>query len=867
MMGLIHTFVFAETFTYEGIDYTIVDTTAKTCKTKPGTYNYYNGKRTAGNNISGEVTIPQTVLNGEDEYIVIGLGRDAFYGCDKLTSINLPPNLQSIESEAFYSCTSLTKVNIPASVTNLASDAFWNCTGLKIIDIESIEQWCKYEFVFASSNCYPPTYFARSLYLNGEKITDLVIPENITTLHKGVFACLNLNSIVIPPNVTTIDPYAFYGVKAVKWFVPTSFDSRLCNATPGNIIKYDESINSFIYDDDNLLIYNKDITNLLWVNPSFHGDLNLPNSIAKIGSGAIANCENIEKLVLSKNIELLDNNIFQNASIKALIILGTYPYSCFNSLNTESNLYCFPMTYDLYSRYLKCNVYNMGLADITAEPMICGIKVKLNRIDTEIPIDIWGDTSNFKYYVSVIDNDSNQLQRKELNFNDVVSFNNLKFNTQYNLQLLWENTPYDGSITKTVHTQSPTITCNSIETTQTSLSVKDLNFSYDESVDPINKKVSLNGETYSYTGRTINFSNLFPNNSYKLYISADYNGQIFTSSIDIKTKDIGLSCNTQSLSPTSVILNGKCASGDAIIEKTWWENMNWDSSVNSIDGNVLQASGLRPSYNYSANFCVQLKNGYKKSIKYNFTTAQLKLLTLKPNCVSATTANVMAETNISNTETRVGFQWKKYDAPTSLSPNEGYGFVYDGVIEGQIKNLQSASYYNVRAFYKSADGTYYYGDWITFDPSDFSYFDPQVRSFNNPEIVQNNVTLKGYVLEGTDEIISQGFQYWNNNTRTQIEDNIITIYSSGQLMQVTLNNLIAGNYSYRAFVETSNGYYYGDEYTFSIESSGIEEVIVANTENFIIGYYNFNGVKFDKPQKGFNLVVYKDGRCKKIFLK
>ncbi len=86
-------------------------------------------------------------------------------------------------------------------------------------------------------------------------------------------------------------------------------------------------------------------------------------------------------------------------------------------------------------------------------------------------------------------------------------------------------------------------------------------------------------------------------------------------------------------------------------------------------------------------------------------------------------------------------------------------------------------------------------------------------------------------------------------------------------MQVTLNNLIAGNYSYRAFVETSNGYYYGDEYTFSIGSSGIEDVLSENTENIIIGYYNLNGVRFDVPQKGFNVVLYKDGRCKKILIR
>ena len=50
----------------------------------------------------------------------------------------------------------------------------------------------------------------------------------------------------------------------------------------------------------------------------------------------------------------------------------------------------------------------------------------------------------------------------------------------------------------------------------------------------------------------------------------------------------------------------------------------------------------------------------------------------------------------SDDETSLGFQWKKCDAPESLKPNEAYAAVYNGTLEGYLKNLQPTSYFTVR---------------------------------------------------------------------------------------------------------------------------------------------------------------------------
>ena len=151
------------------------------------------------------------------------------------------------------------------------------------------------------------------------------------------------------------------------------------------------------------------------------------------------------------------------------------------------------------------------------------------------------------------------------------------------------------------------------------------------------------------------------------------------------------------------------------------------------------------------------------------------------------------------------------------------------------------SYYKVRPYYKASDGTSYYGDWIGFDPSDFSYFEPTVKTYENVEINEGVAKLVGYALKGSDEITEQGFEYWN----TEGSDHL-TILASGQRMEAKLQNLNGGTtYGYRAYVKTDKGITYGNEYTFDMPGfNHVEEIIpqpvLSKTR---MGVYTINGQK------------------------
>ena len=80
--------------------------------------------------VSGAIQIPET-LGG---YEVTAIGDYAFYGCSRLTSIELPETITSIGDFAFGGCTSLKPgITIPENVESLGAYVFTNCPNLKIV--------------------------------------------------------------------------------------------------------------------------------------------------------------------------------------------------------------------------------------------------------------------------------------------------------------------------------------------------------------------------------------------------------------------------------------------------------------------------------------------------------------------------------------------------------------------------------------------------------------------------------------------------------------------------------------------------------------------------------------------------------------
>ena len=137
------------------------------------------------------------------------IGSYAFYGCSSLTSIEIPVGVTSIGSLAFDGCSNLTSIEIPAGVTSIGDRAFYGCSNLNTVYYSgSIENWFNIEFEAVDSN---PLYNGADLYIGGELVTAVVVPESVTAIGDYQFdRCTSLTSITIHSGVTSIGYYAFY---------------------------------------------------------------------------------------------------------------------------------------------------------------------------------------------------------------------------------------------------------------------------------------------------------------------------------------------------------------------------------------------------------------------------------------------------------------------------------------------------------------------------------------------------------------------------------------------------------------------------------------------------------------------------------
>ena len=76
----------------------------------------------------GEVVVPNDISS---------IGRNAFFGCENLTSITIPNSVTSIEGWAFSGCKNLKNINLSDSLTLIGISAFYGCkklTSLKLPD-------------------------------------------------------------------------------------------------------------------------------------------------------------------------------------------------------------------------------------------------------------------------------------------------------------------------------------------------------------------------------------------------------------------------------------------------------------------------------------------------------------------------------------------------------------------------------------------------------------------------------------------------------------------------------------------------------------------------------------------------------------
>ena len=199
-----------------------------------------------------------------------------------------------IAQGAFESKSNVTAVALPSSITSIGERAFINCSNLKKVYISDLTAWCNMDFDVKSN----PLFNEADLYLNGELVTELVIPESVTEIKPLAFECCkSLTSVTIHDNVTSIGEGAFWGCYNLTKIHIADL-TAWCNIDFGEYSAFEGQNDMGLYLDNELIT-----------------ELVIPESITEIKPYAFHGVKGLTSVTIHDNVTSIGDYAFGNGSI------------------------------------------------------------------------------------------------------------------------------------------------------------------------------------------------------------------------------------------------------------------------------------------------------------------------------------------------------------------------------------------------------------------------------------------------------------------------------------------------------------------------------------------------------------------------
>jgi hypothetical protein len=693
----------------------------------------------------------------------------------------------------------LTSVNIGNSVTSIGNYAFQGCTGLTSVNIgNSVTSIGNYAFQGCSG------------------LTSITIGNSVTSIGNYAFqGCSGLTSVIIPNSVTSIGNYAFSGC------------SSLSSITIGNSVT---SIGNWTFDDCSGLTkvivpdlaawckidFKSELSNPLFYGNHLYADdeteitnLIIPNNVTTIGDYAFILCSGLTSLTIPNSV----------TSIGLISFAGC---SNLTSIQVESGN-------TVYDSRENCN----AVIKTSENELIVGC------VNTVIPNNVTsiGDRA----FVLCSGLTSITIP------NSVTSIGTYAF---YGCSGLTSIT-IPNSVTEIgdyAFADCSGLICIIVSDNLTHLESKNPTPfpKTDECRIYVNKK--------SYGLLTLWKAGYTP---YEL----GTDNRLYPPYFQV--------VNIDNPSPTTM----KAKISSIYQDLYYWFDSNKEEiplvptkATETTDTIDFSLTGLTPNSNYKGRLNVAIDKTDKEytyviNDEISYTTASLKFTTLQPKVATPGNVIVAATSNIDDAETNVGFEWRRTDWTDDFASNSGQAFLYEGTMEGYIRNLNTDKLWKFRPYYESASGKRYYGEWMGLDPTNTSYFEPTVHTYALQVVDGNTAQVRGYAMRGSDNTAQQGFKYWKstNNARAMasgvsVPKDAQTVEAKGVVMEAELTGLdYSSTYCYVAFVTTTEGEtFYGEQQTLQTgeDVTGIETPIMATANDGMLRIYSLNGRMVATQQGG-----------------
>ena len=272
------------------------------------------------------------------------IGSYAFYGCEKLTSVEVGQFLaKKIEPYTFYNCLSLEDFFISNVVQIIDSYAFYNCKNLLTT------------FHIADSL----ETIGSSAFEGCELLERLFFPKTLKNIEASAFkGCNRLSSIQIPQNVTTIGSSAFEGCELLEYVLLLSDNLKSIEASTFKgckaLIQVSfgdslETIGSSAFEGCGVL-------ERLYIPGSLKNTF--PESLKNIGDYAFKGCNVLSSIKIPQNVTTIGSNAFENCNnLTEITIESETIYSMVNDYNC-GGLLANATTIKVYESFIQAGIVN-----------------------------------------------------------------------------------------------------------------------------------------------------------------------------------------------------------------------------------------------------------------------------------------------------------------------------------------------------------------------------------------------------------------------------------------------------------------------------------------------------------------------------
>lgn len=387
-MAVVHNiYAYDFSYTYEGktLYYNITNSTQHIVSVvHPSFGGYYDAY------VSGNVIIPDSVVNNGIRYAVTSISGHAFQSCTNMESVFIPNGITQIGEGAFIVCVGLMSVDLPSSLISIGNSTFSGCYNLSNVVIpDGVNSIGRYAFDAVQNITYHGTASGSpwgAVMMNVTIDGDFVYADESKTILKSYRG--NQDSVIIPSTVITIADKAFYNCNSLKYVSITNNVTAIgyqvfenCDSLSAIVIgsgvttigselfKGCSSLASIIVNEGNVIFDSRDNCNAI-VNTSTNTiivgckntsipstitsigvsafeecvgltSINIPENITSIGSSAFSRCSQLSSVILPSSISEIGNNVFSWCSKLTSItipssvnVIGTASFSQCSGLVT-----------------------------------------------------------------------------------------------------------------------------------------------------------------------------------------------------------------------------------------------------------------------------------------------------------------------------------------------------------------------------------------------------------------------------------------------------------------------------------------------------------------------------------------------------